>query len=314
MPWNDVATPEDDKFHPRNDNPWWNESAYISFTIPEHDLMGMVYFWFRPNMGYCVGGPAIWDPSGDDIYNCRHWAHDSVLPIPSGAEMFDFTMENGLTLRTVELQREYEISYTGPGCRLDLKYTANAQPYYMRLADGQINNGITDWVKDSPGQLAIGHYEQAGRVQGTLTLGDETFEVNSPSLRDHTWGPRPMMSHMHPMRGGYPFAMADDGSMFSLYATTDLAPENDPIVGTTERVVSGYYVKDGVQGELVAGTRRCERGDDGRPGDHRRSRQPRPDVACRRSHAHLARAALFQPSAGVVEPCRLGVRRSPRRG
>jgi hypothetical protein len=42
--------------------------------------------------------------------------------------------------------------------------------------------------------------------------------------------------------------------------------EKDPVIGTQETVVSGWYVKDGVQAAFVDGTRTCvERGPDGRP-------------------------------------------------
>lgn len=57
MVWSEVINPADDSFHPRNADPWWNEASYISFRVPERDLMGLLYFYFRPNQNTAMGGP-----------------------------------------------------------------------------------------------------------------------------------------------------------------------------------------------------------------------------------------------------------------
>lgn len=92
-----MIAPEDDRFHPRNSDPSWNESSWFSFMAPERRLSGMVYFYFRPNMHLAAGGVILWDPSGSDIYDCLYWDWDPCQPFPDGAEMYDFTLRNGLT-------------------------------------------------------------------------------------------------------------------------------------------------------------------------------------------------------------------------
>jgi len=37
---------------------------------------------------------------------------------------------------------------------------------------------------------AQGHFEQTGRVTGTIRLGDEQWDVNGYGVRDKSWGPR----------------------------------------------------------------------------------------------------------------------------
>lgn len=49
MPWSNDAALSDEGFHPRTDDPWWNESSFITFRIPERRLFGIIYFYFRPN-------------------------------------------------------------------------------------------------------------------------------------------------------------------------------------------------------------------------------------------------------------------------
>ena len=39
MVWSEVVNIKDDNFHPRNNDPWWNEASYISFRVPERDLI-----------------------------------------------------------------------------------------------------------------------------------------------------------------------------------------------------------------------------------------------------------------------------------
>jgi hypothetical protein len=41
MAWTEEASAVDEVFHPRNDDPWWNEASYVSFRIPErHSAAG----------------------------------------------------------------------------------------------------------------------------------------------------------------------------------------------------------------------------------------------------------------------------------
>lgn len=264
MAWSGGVLPEDDQFHVRNDDPYWNESSYVSFSVPERGIQGMFYFYFRPNMNLAVGGPMIWDGSGEEVYDCLHYAWDQCMPIPAGTEMYEFDLPNGFSARTGTPLKEYHFRYDALGVRMDLTWRAIMEPHLMKLERNEINPGISDFVSPVDA-LTIGHYEQAGRLQGTINLRGDVISVDSPSLRDHTWGPRPTITTMNRMRGAYPFVVASDDSHFQLYAMSELPCDEDPLFGTAERVVSGWYVKDGIKGDLVGGTRRClERDERGR--------------------------------------------------
>lgn len=43
-----MLRPEDDSFHRGSDDPWWNESAWFGFMVPERELSGYVYMYHRP--------------------------------------------------------------------------------------------------------------------------------------------------------------------------------------------------------------------------------------------------------------------------
>lgn len=266
MPWTDTVNPLDDKLHARTDDPMWNESSFVTFIVPERLTLGVLYTQFRPNMQLAIGGAFLADPSGEDIFDCAHWGYDINMPMPADAEMFDFDLVNGLSVRTIELQREYRYTYRHPNCEIDLTWTAAMEPFYMKLDGQQVSRAIRDWVDGIPDHITIGHYEQGGWMRGTITLGGETFEVDSPSLKDRTWGPRPIVTNKMRQRGGYPFVQASEDSSFQLFALSDLPHDEDPVIGTEEPVVTGWYTRDGVRSPIVSGVRRCvERAADGSP-------------------------------------------------
>lgn len=252
-----MIRPEDDSFHERNDDPYWNESSIYTLMIPERKMGGFVYVYHRPNMKLSAGGTALWDPSGEELYDCLYYEFDEHQELPEGADMFDFTLRSGLTFEPIELLKSYHIVFKGnKGYQLDLTWESIMEPHELKpLQPGKVNPGIEGFGPR--------RYEQGGRMRGTLDLDGETFEVDSWSLRDHTWGPRTLAGAL---RGAWPWAIASETSSFQLTAVSTLPSDQNPIVGTTERVVGGWYTKDGVLGDLVSGERRVvERDDVGRP-------------------------------------------------
>lgn len=80
-----MIRPEDDLLHRSAngaDDPYWNESAWFGFTVPERTLTGWFYFYHRPNMGYTVGGVALWDPSGEHLWDCLHYDWGTTRQAP----------------------------------------------------------------------------------------------------------------------------------------------------------------------------------------------------------------------------------------
>ncbi|MCW3014770.1 MAG: hypothetical protein JWO02_1862 [Solirubrobacterales bacterium] len=267
MSWTTTVAPADDRFHPTDGDPYWNEACFTTFRIPERNLLCLFYFYFRPNQKIAMAGPIIWDENGDEISNCLYYAWDWHLPIPEGADMFDFELANGFSVKTIELQQSYQYTFEGPDCSIDVTFTSSSEPHYMRLRDGDVDPGMFDYVKVTD-QHSTGHYEHHGLMNGTMTIrGEQIDVVNAAVLRDHTWGPRPIRSNIDRMRGGYLYGQSPDGTAgFNVFSVSQFPIDEDPIVGTTEVITSGYYLKDGLVGHIAEGTRRCtHRGPDGRP-------------------------------------------------
>ncbi len=258
------VTPEDDRFHERTDDPYWNESAIICFGIPERNLSGYLYVYHRPNMNHSAGGVALWngwDGVGENIYDCLFHEWNQKMPLPEGADMFDCTLQNSMTWKPIELGKSYRITFDRRGLALDLVWTSFMPPHELKPRKEKPNEhniGIQGWI-DGP---RARHFEHIGTLKGWLDYEGERIEVDTFALRDHSWGARTIKGAV---RASWPWAAASESHNFQAYCVPDKGWEEDPIEGVVDSVVGGWYTKDGVQADLVSGTRRSERGPDGRP-------------------------------------------------
>ena len=77
--------PSDDQFHPpESDDPWWTETVWFSWSVPERNLLGYFYPAFRANMGIQFGGLLVVDdtavvPWELPVYN---WSWHEPLTAP----------------------------------------------------------------------------------------------------------------------------------------------------------------------------------------------------------------------------------------
>jgi hypothetical protein len=248
---------EDDYFHQLSDDPYWNESSYFSFMVPERVLSGIIYFWHRPNLHLTQTSVSIWDPLGAELHDCVFHEFEYAQPLRAGSEMFDFEADSGLSVRCLEPRRRYRLAYRVPGCELELEWSGFMEPYETKqVAADSLDPNQKVWGK--------GHYEQLGRVRGHVVVEGERIGVDDFSNMDHTWGIR-RGTHDMP-RQGYEWACASEDSCFFAHSFGTHPPDDDPLEGTVEGELRGFYTNDGVQASLRSGTRRVlERGPDGRP-------------------------------------------------
>lgn len=253
---------EDDLLHPGSHDPYWTETGWFSFAVPERQMNGFVYVYHRPNMGTSAGGPGMYDLSGEEIYNCIYWGLDPAMPVPDDLKMFDFSLPNGLSMETIELQKSYRIRYQRYDCELDLRWDAVMEPHEMIRHEEKPNPSFRGWWSDDVKTVRTGHFEQAGRMTGTVTVEGDTYDVDCFGLRDRTWSPR----HLSPMRLGYDWAVASATHSFFAPSMSPIPGDQDPVYDTTEKVTAGWYTRDGVKSGLVSGQRRVtERRSDGCP-------------------------------------------------
>jgi len=232
------ATPHrDDEFHrPTSDDPFWTETCWFTFTVPERRLSGQFYPFFRPTQGVVSAAAYFWDDTGTTPADALHARHFWHLPIPD-QPLSDIRLGNGVAYRCVEPLHRYELSYRdpdgdpdeGPRIEVDLAFTGIAPPNYL---------GET-------------HLDQPGRYEGTIVLDGESIAVDAFGFRDRSWGSRSQFGrgiHGTPARnGGYSYATASEHDAFHAI-TMDF--------GTGCVAIHGYVLRDGTWAKVASGGRR----------------------------------------------------------
>lgn len=239
--------------HPHSDDPWWNESAWFGFSIPERAINGFFYFWHRTNMDLVAAGVAVWDEAGAHRDDCLHYHWFHFNPSPEGADMFDFSLSNGMSASLVEPLSAYQLNYESPACSLDLLFKGASPAFDVSFGNDPQGMGSVDF-----GNF---HYEQFGHVTGTLVIDGEEMAVDGHHVRDRSWGVRrPFLPNM---RGGLDMCWISEDLAF---CTTMVTPEQPTLEPTADALAYGMLLVDGVMSRPTAGERRVtERGPDGRP-------------------------------------------------
>jgi hypothetical protein len=219
----------DESFHAAGNDPEWCESGWFGFTIPERSINGFVYYFHDVRTGVSGGGPALWDPSGEEVYDCLfydwRWRQPPTGPLDFG----DFTLPNSLRHEVIEPLQRYRLTYAALGLDLQLEWTALMKPHVLGDA--------------SPEHC---HFDQPGRIRGAAMLNGERLEVDCYSMRDRTWGPpRPGARRAW----DYLWAIAGDDAHWHAITMASREPGVDKVLG-------GYLMRDGQLGELVSGVRR----------------------------------------------------------
>jgi hypothetical protein len=227
-----TVLPQADRFaDERTDNPYWNESVWFSISKPEERLHGFVQYYFRPNMNMLNGGPVLWDPSGTFQWNCLYYNWSHLQAAPPGAEKFNMTARNSLSVKVLEPLTRYSIRYDKESLQLDLIWEAIGPMHELKTGD--------------PGQqkTAKFHMEQPGRLRGIIRLNAREIPIDCFSMRDTSYGPRDYESLA---TGGYFWGIAAN-SAFHAIAMGE---------GTTQKSIGGFIWKDGKLASLVSGTRK----------------------------------------------------------
>jgi hypothetical protein len=230
-------TPADDEWHPANDDPWWTETIWFAWHVPERKLIGYWYPVFRPNLGVQAGGVIIFDDTAELPWEILVHDYDWQRPIPPGIRLSDLSLDNGMTLRCLVPGRHYEFGYDGRDVQLTLHAETVTRPLVTR-ATPPFNNG---------------HIDQLCHVTGQMVLYDDVIEVDCIAMRDRSWGPR--QDGRQP-QVGYDYGALDADNAF---LAVSVGREGD------YQITTGFYIRDGRWSQLTGGVRRAERDDQGRP-------------------------------------------------
>jgi len=232
-------TASDDLLHlPTTDDPWWTETAWFGFAIPDADICGSLYQIHRTNQQVMATAVYVWDAHGEALHQMpyyRTWWH---VPMEPDQQILDVDLVSGLSIRTIEAMNDYAITYQdGEEIDLDLRWESLHPAVPLHVSGG------------------MGHLDQLGRVRGQLVLHGEAYEIDGIEMRDRSWTPRREATRS--THRGYTYGADEHGRGFFL--ATNRPPQ------TQEHLIAGWTLENGRTTAIREGQRRLERDDAGRP-------------------------------------------------
>jgi hypothetical protein len=193
--------PSDDYMHEPESASNFNESRYYNWFDAEAGMGGWVRMGNRVNEGYAELTVCLYLPDGRVAFMFKR------PKITSNAEHD----AGGLRFEVLRPYEEHRITYEGKVCVLDHpremaepREAFAGNPHLDCALDlhltavGPAQGGEPEWEEgeerpdlDPEKMFARGHTEQHMRSVGTVTVGDDRFEITDGlGLRDHSWGPR----------------------------------------------------------------------------------------------------------------------------
>ena len=244
----------DAEFHPAEDDPTWAETNYFGFFNPEHNLNVGVYGLFRPNLGIvgstiCINSGRAVTPWEADFCDLR-----SSLPIPDS--LLDYELLNSLHVRCTNPNQTWLINYDdGEGTTIDVTWDALMPAFDIQDPDMDpmcaAATNADDAGKFAWGTAYNGHFDQTGKVTGTVSVRGKSYDIDCVSTMDHSWGPRPERGkpNMSWLHAHFSEELAVH-AIFGFDGTTN---------GTELWLAHGYVLEKGAVYGLKAGTGRTER-------------------------------------------------------
>src|SRR5271156_3855914 len=182
--------PLDDYPHPVGCEADFNESMYFQFHDPDRNVGGFLRLANRPNEGRGERTVCLYLPGGAV-------AVGFARPAVEQNDSFDAA---GLSFTVVDPFKHLSVAFDGevnvladPAALADPKQALSASPIVGCQAHLDFSAAAPPHAQtfDGDGEsFAPNHYEQLMRVGGSVTVGDDAFEINGYGLRDHSWGPR----------------------------------------------------------------------------------------------------------------------------
>jgi hypothetical protein len=244
-------TAADDDFHDEvlTDRWWESETSWFSWNVPERRMGGWTYCQARPNANLCNGGVWIWDDAASSAWDLPYHVHYAGLRLVDRGErdMRNFEWPTGVHIEVLEPLTRYAIDYEDPP-DLELHLTFDAI-----MAPNPHPIGVAPFIKGT-------HFDQAGHVTGETVLRGERIPIDCFSVRDRSWGPRPMGRPKRRAPGatdvraatggiGYSFGVAGPGDAWLVYSLPAL--EDDPLS-------CGFLLRDGEYAHILKGERRVD--------------------------------------------------------
>lgn len=243
---NSMITNKDELIHPIQTDNWdWIETSWFGVThlepTPGRHIMIWPYIHMRMTAGVAWEGIAIWEgiketQAAAEYIDFRMWA-----PIPKGQDFDEkgITFINGLGVRAIIPGEKYQIDFVDKARDTEVHFTWTAVSQRF------------PWITDN-------HFDQVGRVQGTLKLRAEKFDFDTYNIRDRGWAPRNDAPVVKGPSFDYIAGVLDEKNAFGIFGfdqkTLQLGSTAKPTfsaqVEDAEFLPTSWILKDGVAKEV----------------------------------------------------------------
>lgn len=225
----EIAGRSDDLFHSvGSDDENWIETLWFPFWIPDDRITCYVHIHFCPNKGIYRGSVSVWKDNNEVLL--VHGFEEKLLTLSEFGNLDNMYLPIGIRIRCLKPLQTYEVQFEHPQCHFNFIFEGIMLPV-MITPDA------------SPGMF-YGHMNQAGMAHGEMSLGDKQYQINCPTVRDRSWGPR-LASSGH--RAGNCNATSKDMSLY-IYVQPDEQGE--------EKITNGHLLAGGRLARVVAGERK----------------------------------------------------------
>jgi hypothetical protein len=238
------VTEADDGWHvPTTDHPFWTETLWLRFAVPERSLTGILYPIFRPNQRVGSLSVYLWDHE-ESVERDALYVHRMFhLPLPHdlrNTELLDVFSYQCIT----PLER-YQVHYDdGVELRVNLRYEG-VHPPVGREPDG-----------------AATSYFQPCHVSGSLEFNGDVIDVDGYELRGSAWGVRP--DFRPPPHPDDPTKVVGHADTYAVSGETTFFMGSAGDLATTN-AHSGFHMREGEVARIVDGQRMVTRTSSGVP-------------------------------------------------
>jgi hypothetical protein len=193
--------------HEQGTDKEWNESLYFNFTDPHTGLGGYTRIGVLPNQDSDIGVMMLFaggrrllvtnQAGRTDTgkgFKTGSLGYERVIPLRSWRLTFDGEMGDLADSRDLpdaapeiipRTPVQVDLTWEGIAPAFDFK---NADP--AAIAEMLVSGGTRLSDLRSISKMGSEHYEQAGRVTGTITIDGKETPFDGSGHRDHSWGIR----------------------------------------------------------------------------------------------------------------------------
>ncbi|MEC7762117.1 MAG: hypothetical protein VX874_09450 [Pseudomonadota bacterium] len=188
-----MITAKDLEYHtPEDAGHTWAETYYFPIAIPEEHIMVTIYVVVRPGLGVMVNDIAIYGTLSDTRDDLLYFDVQPHLPAPE--RWADISSPSGLSIKAVNAPMDYRIDYVGHSdTEIHVDWKGLMEPFDIH--DPAHSPKAAKSQKDQHAGSGLGaawggHFDQTGRVTGTVKIRGREYKVDCVERMDHSWGHR----------------------------------------------------------------------------------------------------------------------------